>query len=285
MSLIELLNEAEERLAKAGVESARLDAEVILSHVLGRERVDLYLDRASEPGDEAKQRFLEGIERRAAGCPVAYITGVKEFWSIPIRVSNDVLIPRPETELVVEEALKVAAAIGREGRIRILDLCSGSGCIAAALATELPRARFVLTDISDGALEVAKSNLAFAGGRAEFFRGDLFDALPSSDTSFDVIVTNPPYIPTGHRGMLGREITDHEPEVALFGGKSGLDFAARIIEYAPRFLLQGGAMSMEMGLGQSEKLEAMAREFGGYGRVEISKDLAGIERVITLWKS
>ena len=282
MTLIELLTGAEHELAKAGVESARLDAEVMLAHALGIQRVDLYLNRTMDPGDEVARRFRADVVRRAAGCPVAYITGVREFWSMPIKVTPDVLIPRPETELVVERAMAVHA--DRLHALEILDLCTGSGCIAAALAREFPRALMTLADISEKALAVARENLAFAADRTSSFCGDLFGALPAG-SSFDLIVANPPYIPEGHRGMLAREITGHEPHLALFAGGSGLDFAGRIIEDAPLFLKPGGWLVMEMGLGQAEKLEAMAQQFGGFADAVVSKDLAGIERVISLWKN
>ena len=282
MTLIDLVNEAEQVLAQAGVASPRLDAEVLLAHRMSIQRVDLYLNRTMEPGDDIAERFRDDIVRRAAGCPVAFITGVREFWSMPIRVTPDVLIPRPETELVVERALEVMT--DHLHAIEILDLCTGSGCIAAALARELPRALITLADLSEKALAIARENLAFAADRTKLHCGDLFGALPAG-SSFDLIVSNPPYIPEGHRRMLAREITEHEPHMALFAGMSGLDFAGRIIEDAPLFLKPRGWLVMEMGLGQADKLEAMAREFGGWDDVVISKDLAGIERVISLWKN
>ncbi|MFH0799589.1 MAG: peptide chain release factor N(5)-glutamine methyltransferase [Pseudomonadota bacterium] len=301
MTNIDLINSAEQRLSEADVESARLDAEVLLAHTLGVQRVDLYTGRREEPAAEAVGRFQDCVRRRAEGCPVAYITGIKEFWSIPIRVTQEVLIPRPETELIVERSLSIFTS----DELKILDLCTGSGCVAAALAKELPGARFVVTDISQAALEMARVNLAFAPGRVEFCQGDLFSPLlckegqgevdPRSTPPrpspykgegpvFDLITANPPYIPTGHRDMLCREITEHEPDIALYGGKSGLDFMARIIEDAAAFLKPGGWLVMEMGLGQADKLKAMADECGGYSDAVISKDLAGIERVISLKK-
>jgi release factor glutamine methyltransferase len=299
MTLIELINDAERRLTKAGIDTPRLDAEVLLAQATGMKRVDLYTNRGTVPPEAAQKLFEEMIRRRLENCPVAYITGVREFWSMPIRVTADVLIPRPESELIVERALEIIRTgeqgSGTKREINILDLGTGSGCIAAALAKELPHARLTVTDVSAEALDVARTNLTFAGERVEFRCGDLFDALsrdPSDPGSritghglFDLIATNPPYIPNGHEPMLGREITEHEPRVALYGGKSGLDFAGRIIEDASRFLKPGGWVVMEMGLGQAEKLEAMAREFGGYADVVISRDLAGIERVISLWKN
>lgn len=278
----ELIAIAEKKLTEVNIETAQLDAEVLLAFALGITRAELYTKIKPATEDQIKT-FTSYIDRRANDCPVAYITGVKEFWSIPLKVTQDVLIPRPESEHVVERALEI---IRNEPRAtndepRILDLCTGSGNIAAALATELPNARFALTDISAAAVEIARINLKFASNRTEFFVGDLFSAL-TTESQFDLITANPPYVPTGHQKMLGREITEFEPSISLYGGKSGLDFIAKIIEEAPAFLKTGGWIVMEMGLGQADKLTIIANECGGYDKVVISKDLVGIERVISL---
>lgn len=287
MTQIELLNEARCIFAERGVEPALLDAEVLLAHVLGMERVGLYTGRDAAVSDEVTERFHDCVRRRAAGSPVAYLTGVKEFWSLPIRVTPAVLIPRPETELVVEQALAPLRTIARD--LRILDLCTGSGCIAAALAKELPHAYFAVADISPEAVEVARMNLAFVAGRVTFLVGDLFQALARSPEKrspdrprFDLITANPPYIPSGEIPRLQREIALYEPRAALDGGESGLDFARRIIEDAPGFLLPGGCLVMEMGEKQAQALEAAGRA-AGFSRIAISRDLAGRERVISLW--
>lgn len=311
MTLIELLNSAEKCFVLAGIDSAKLDAEVLLAHALGVNRVDIYTMRGNSPPDDVAGRFLSFVQRRADGCPVAYITGVKEFWSIPLKVTGEVLIPRPESEHVVERVLEIVgdpsthsarcalsmpkgSGQASDGFVSsdvfsILDLCTGSGNIAAALATELPNARFTLTDVSPAAVEIARLNLSFAADRSEFYCGDLFDALtiePANHRTiervFDLITANPPYVPTGHSNLLGKEITDYEPEISLYGGKSGLDFIAKIIENAVKFMRPGAWLVMEMGLGQAEKLELIAGECGGYDDIVISKDLAGIERVISL---
>ena len=281
MTIIELLDTAEKRLAENDVDTPRLDAEVLISHVLNCARADLYTQRERRLTPKQQKLIKEHMERRAAGEPVAYITGTKEFWSIPIRVTPDVLIPRPETELVVERALEIVGK--KDRRVDILDLCTGSGCIAAALATELPQAQITVTDVSKKAIEMAKRNLSFAKGRVHFHIGDLFEALPKPQ-AFDLITANPPYVPTSHKRYLPREIADREPEIALYAGKSGLDFMARIIEDGSRFLKPGGWLVMEMGLGQTAKLQRSAEQFGGYGQVVVSEDLARIERVISLQK-
>jgi len=283
MSLIELLNEAEETLARAGVESPRLDAEVILSHVLGRARVDLYLDRASEPGDEARQRFLEGIERRAAGCPVAYITGVKEFWSIPIIVSDDVLIPRPETEILVgmaEEELR-----RRRGPCRIADVGCGSGAIGLSLALRLPSISVVLTDLSPDALEVAMDNAVGLGvlSRVTFLQGDLVSPLLKAGSSceLDAVVSNPPYIPNADMDDLPRDVRDFEPHVALNGGRDGLLVVRRMAREAPAVLKPGGYLFMEIGDGQGDECRAVFSETGMWQDFDVIPDYSGRQRVVT----
>lgn len=282
MTIIEAIDSAERALAGAGIESARLDAEVLAAHVIGSDRASLYLRRSEAMGASAQRELDSAIARRAKGCPVAYITGVKEFWSIPIRVTEDVLVPRPDTEALVEEALRFARDAG--GAIRILDLCTGSGCVAAALASELPQASIVAADVSDAACAVARENLAFAGERASVVRGDLFGAV-GADEEFDLIVANPPYIRAGEIPALPRDIADFEPPLALAAGESGLDFICRIIEDGPRFLRPGGWLMMEIGQGQAGDCTSIAIASESYDTIRTAKDLAGIERVAMFRKS
>ncbi len=281
MKITEAINSAEEVLANAGIESARLDAELVVAHALGTGRAELYLRRGEEIDGAAQESLRAALSRRAERCPLAYITGVKEFWSIPIRVTPDVLVPRPDTETLVEEALGIAG--GTDGEPRILDLCAGSGCIAAALACELCRARFVVADISDEALCVARENLATAAGRVDFVRSDLFSGL-KGQPPFDMIVTNPPYVREGDFDGLPPEIAKYEPRQALCAGESGLDFISRIIEDAPGFLKPGGWLLMEVGQGQADACISMATALEGYDTARTAKDLAGIERVVLLRK-
>jgi release factor glutamine methyltransferase len=285
MTLIHILKDAESKLDASGIETARLDAEVLLAWTLGTDRASLYGMREAAISEEDRARFEEAIDRRAERCPVAYITGVKEFWSLPIAVTPDVLIPRPETETVVEEALRLAGDRSRE--LAILDLCTGSGCIAAALAAELPRARITVADSSRAALDVARRNLAFAGSRMTFFAGDLFGALPHPGQlpPFDLITANPPYIADGEYARLPRDIAGFEPRAALAGGENGLDFVERIIEDAPRFLVPGGFLVMEMGQGQAHACTSMALGTEQYDTLRTAKDLAGIERVLIARRS
>jgi len=282
MKIIDAISSAEETLADAGIESARLDAELIVAYALGTGRAELYMRREDEIDGAAQESFRAALSRRAERCPLAYITGVKEFWSIPIRVTPDVLVPRPDTETLVEEALRIAG--GTDGEPRILDLCAGSGCIAAALAGELCRARFVVADLSEEALCVARENLAPAAGRVDFVRSDLFEGL-AGQPPFDMIVTNPPYIRTDELAGLPPEIAEYEPMQALCAGESGLDFISRIIEDAPGFLKPGGWLLIEMGAGQAGEIIAMATATEGYDTIRTVPDLSGTDRVISIRRS
>jgi release factor glutamine methyltransferase len=277
MTIIDLINESERSLQASGAETPLLDAEVLISHVLNCERVDLYIQRNKIP-DENEAGLISGlIDRRINGEPVAYITGTKEFWSIPIIVNNDVLVPRPETEFIVETALGKVA--NQRDRINVLDLCTGSGCIVAALAKELPNASFTATDISKSALAVAEKNLSFASDRTTLLQGDLFSALPDKNRGFDIITANPPYIPTGDIEKLSRDIRDFEPVGALIAEKCGLDFIERIIKDAPSYLKSGGSLIIEFGIGQANEIRSMAAKNSDYNKIEVYYDLAGIERI------
>ncbi|MFH1829477.1 MAG: peptide chain release factor N(5)-glutamine methyltransferase [Pseudomonadota bacterium] len=284
MNILSALNSAENMLTKAGIQTPRLDAEVILASTLSTSRQNLYVTHHNRSvPEEILNRFRHAIIRRALGCPVAYITGHKEFWSIPIKVTPDIMVPRPDTETVVEQALRILGS--RNKKPAILDLCTGSGCIAAALAKEFPNASIIATDISPKALDVARLNLAFAGNRIRLRQGDLFEALVQKNNTlprFDMIVANPPYIPKSDRHKLSRDIVDFEPLHALFGGKTGLDFITRIIKDAPSFLVPGGWLVMEVGKGQAVSCIKTALSTKAYDSMRTAKDLGGIERVVLM---
>lgn len=285
MKIADAIAVAERNLAESGASTPRLDAEVLLAHALKIERPDLYLARDGALRDDASAEFDGLIARRSRGEPVAYITGVKEFWSMPIKVAPGVLVPRPETEFVVECALGTVA--DRGAAVDILDLGTGSGNIVAALASELPNARFVMTDISDDAIAIAVENTSFAGKRIFAKTGDLFGAV-GDDLTFDIITANPPYIALCDKESLSRDIVQYEPHEALFAGPSGLDLIGRIIKDAGRHLKDGGWLVMEMGIGQGESVKGMAIEAGFAGEIGITKDLSGIDRVICIegiWRS
>jgi release factor glutamine methyltransferase len=281
MTIAETIAAAAERLAAQGIENSRLDAEVLLGPVLGRDRAWLVAHYPDSLDDGSSRSYEGAIRRRAAREPLQYITGKQEFWGLPFAVTPSVLIPRPETELIVEETLRRASD---KAAPLIVDLCTGSGCIAVSLAKELPGARVFATDRSSAALEVARENARQngVGGRIRFLHGDLFDAIGELDISgqIDVIASNPPYVRDGERRGLQPEVRDFEPELALFAGPEGTEIEERIISGAARYLRTGGSLIMEMGIGQADALSKIIAENGNYHAPEVLKDLAGIERVI-----
>ena len=277
-----ILHRATRDLTAGGSPSPRLDAEVLLMRFLGIDRLQLCLQPERELSQEEAAGFARWVERRHLGEPVAYILGEKEFWSLRFEVSREVLIPRPETECLIEEVLRLYRPPG-EG-LRILDIGTGSGAIGVVLARELPAARVVATDISPGAIAVARRNAMAHGvaGRMEFFQGDLFAAV-SGD--LDIICSNPPYIPDVPYGLLPAGIRDFEPRGALIAGPDGMDFHRRIIrEGAPR-LKAGGRIFLEIGEGQRDRVEALFREEGGYRDIDCRKDYGGTDRVASARRS
>ncbi|MBN1283041.1 MAG: peptide chain release factor N(5)-glutamine methyltransferase [Proteobacteria bacterium] len=284
MDINEALRSAEAKLSAAGIETPRLDAEVLLAHAMGMRRTDLCARMRDELPSDARAGFDSMVERRASCCPVAYLTGSKGFWSREIAVTPDVLIPRPETETVVDEAVRISS--GLKGPPSVLDLCTGSGCIAAALADELPGAAIVASDSSAAALAIAGENLRFAGERVRLLQGDLFAPIEEAGLGpFDIIAANPPYVPDGEMPSLPRDVRDYEPRAALAAGPGGLDFVARILEDAPRHLVPGGWLLMEIGAGQAEAIFFMATGLDRYDTVRTAKDLAGIDRVVIARKT
>jgi release factor glutamine methyltransferase len=273
-SLAGLLNEAEALLHAAGVSTPRLDAEVLLAAALRADRAALYTRlRQTVPAD-ARSTFEALLERRRRREPVAYIVGVREFWSLPIRVTPAVLVPRPETELLVESVVDLA----RHGGVASAwDVGTGSGCIAVALARELPRARILATDASPAALEVARENAAALGvaPRVDFACADLGEAL-RAERSFDVVVSNPPYLAEGD--PVPAELA-WEPASALAAGSDGLAVIRRLVRQAASRLRGGGALVMEMGLGQEAAARRLAQE-AGFAGVSVRADYAGIPRVL-----
>ncbi len=259
--------------ARAGVASPRLDAELLLAHALSCDRVRLYLDFDKPLGAAELAAFRELVRRRVEGEPVAYLTGAKEFHGRRFRVDARVLVPRPETELLLEAALPALPEGGAA-----LDLCTGSGALALTLALERPGARVTATDLSAEALEVAAANAAALGAKVELLRGDLLGALPSPPPRFDVIVANPPYVPSGEWEGLPREVR-REPRLALDGGPDGLRLLSRIAAEAPRFLRPGGLLVAEMHESHLEALPRLCRE-AGFASAEARRDLAGLPRLV-----
>ncbi len=271
MTVRRALRSARRELESARVPSPQLTAEILLCHLLGRERAWLFAHPEEKLSEKQERAYAERLRRRMAGEPTQYITGVQEFYGRVFRVTPDVLIPRPETEFVVEAALEAGPAE------TIIDACCGSGAIAVTLALETG-ARVIATDVSRAALRVAAENARRLGARVEFVACDLLSAVASGVA--DMVVSNPPYVPDGDVPGLPREVREHEPGVALHGGAEGLDFYRRLIVEAPRALRPGGRLILELGIRQMGAVEEMARR--RWETVREWNDLAGLPRVLAL---
>ena len=267
------------RLKKAGVEQAQLEARELVCYAADKSREQLYRDMSLYVSAELEKRVEELVQRRLAGEPVAYIIGEWEFYGLPLDISRDVLIPRSDTELLAQRGIQRAREAG-EGA-RVLDLCAGSGCVGLAIAAQVPQCRVVLGELSEGALRTCKQNVRRNGlnARVTCLSVDALEAPSSALWDFDVIVCNPPYIPSGDIPGLDTSVRDYEPHMALDGGADGLDFYRAI---APRWkaaLRLGGALLFEVGIGQAPDVEdILARS--GYEDIKTTADTQGIWRVV-----
>jgi len=279
----ELLNVSSRYLKDKGIENPRLNAEVLLAHQLHMKRVDLYLN-FDQPLTEAELSAYRCLIRRRVGHePLQYITGVQEFWSLNFAVDPRVLIPRSETELIVEQALLFEEGIALENRpVRILDLGTGCGAIAIAVARELPHAVVWATDISHQALNVARTNASTHGvsDRVFFCQGDLWGAIPRGTDGFDLILSNPPYVSVEEYAALSPEVRDHEPRLALEAGDGGTYFLKRMIKDGHCFLKPGGWIVLEMAPWQTEQALNLIAETGKYGQKRRIKDYSRQYRVV-----
>lgn len=264
------------RLAAAGIESARLDARLLLAHAVGRDPLWIVAHPERALDAEARRRLAGLAERRERRQPIAQIIGEREFWSLPFRVTADTLTPRPETETLVEAVL--AAISDRAAPLRLLDLGTGTGCLLLSLLSELPNARGVGVDCSAAALAVARGNADKLGlaPRAEFVSGDWGRGL---DGLFDVIVSNPPYIPENDIAELEPEVAVHEPRGALAGGGDGLDCYRRMAADVVRLLAPRGMAAVEIGVGQAEAVCAIFTRAGVNGTA-VRRDLSSVERCV-----
>ena len=265
-------------LKKRGSASPRLDVELLLGKVLGLDRVHLIIDadRPLDKGELAAYRSLH--TRRRAGEPVAYLLGVREFYGRLFRVDKRVLVPRPDTETLVEAALARTRHVSLSARM--LDLCTGSGCVAISLARERLTTRVLGVDISEGALVVARENALRLGAvNAGFLRADLFSATPAG-SRFELITANPPYIPDAEIAELPPDVRDYEPRLALAAGPDGLDLVRRIVAGAPARLVDGGVLAMEVGAGQAPAVVEIF-ERAGFREIARARDLGGHERVVS----
>lgn len=260
------------RLREAGIGEAALDARLLLEEVCGTNRNDLLVHGDAPVEEECRRRYLEWIEKRFCRIPLQHILGYQEFMGLRFQVSRDVLIPRQDTETLVEEVLRQL----HDG-MRILDLCTGSGCILLSLLRYSNHCEGTGSDLSEKALEVARSNARSLALDAEFVHSDLFDGI--TGRKFEIIVSNPPYIPSGEISGLMEEVRDHDPRMALDGGEDGLSFYKKIILQAKECLCPGGALFFEIGADQGKAVSGLMKE-AGYRQVRVCQDLAGLERVV-----
>ncbi|HUU31521.1 MAG TPA: peptide chain release factor N(5)-glutamine methyltransferase, partial [Phycisphaerae bacterium] len=288
---------------KKGIPQPRLEAEILLAHVLAFERIDLYTRYDLPVAEEARTRFRDLVRRRAERVPTRYLTGACEFMSLALKVTPDCLIPRPETELLVETALRLAGVTrpGSSGSPRpggrpaipgsaapstslaAIDLCTGCGCVAVSLAVYLPACRITATDLSAAAIEVARTNAASHGvaDRLTFLEGDLYAPLQAAAVPpADFLLANPPYVAEADWNDLALEIRGHEPRSALVAGPRGTEIIERILRGAPAYLRPGGTLLVEIAAGQGTAVSEIARAVPGLGPPEILKDYAGLERIL-----
>ena len=274
MKLSELYGLFVDTLNKSGFDEAESDSRLIFEYIAGIDRVKLTLegDRELEPGIEEKLKAA--LAKRLTHMPVQYITGYQNFMGLEFMVSKDVLIPRMDTETLVEEVLRLGLS-----NVRVLDICTGSGCILLSILKYVYGSSGVGVDISDGALGVAKANSEALGIDATFIKSDMFENIPK-DEHFDIVVSNPPYIRSDVIGTLMSEVKDYEPLLALDGSEDGLKFYRIIADRAPEYLNNGGMLFLEIGYDQGAEVSALLSA-AGFTDVEVIKDLSGLDRVVS----
>ena len=294
MRLLDAIRESSEYLEQSGIEDPFEEAELLVLYAAAIDRLAAFVENP-EAGKDLLRKIRRLLRRRAKGEPLQYLIGHVDFLGLTITVGRGILIPRPETELLAREAIKIVqdsrrkvplpknierrSLNGTQGPYRVLDLCTGSGCVALALARELPDARVYGSDVSEIAIRRAGANAELNRiGNVTFLKGSLFG--PVADAApFDMIVSNPPYIKTGEISGLQREIRDWEPRKALDGGEEGLDFYRRILSGAGGFLKQRGIVVVELGFGQAAAVTEIAKS-SGFKKIRVIKDYAGIERIL-----
>lgn len=309
MFIREALAQGSADLKYAGIKTPGLDASLLLAHILKKTRTELLAATTETLSEKTCEEFCSLIERRASGECAAYLTGKKEFRGLEFKVNNSVLVPRPDTETLVEAAVKIISLqISKKkndkvtqsfteekdndqglntlcclevNKIKILDLCTGSGAAAIALKHEKPELEVYAADISKEALEIAKENAVnlLGDNKIQFFQGDLFDALIAHPSSFSVIISNPPYIPSAEIETLQAEV-QNEPRIALDGGVSGLEIIERIIDSAPFYLQNGGTLLLEADPRQMEKIKKLLKH-KGFKNIDFYRDLSDNQRVIS----
>jgi len=277
-----LLNWVTEYFMGKGVDAPRLSAELLLSHVLGLKRIELYT-QFDKSVAKPQLDELHGLVKRAGRHePVAYLTGRTEFYSLELNITSDCMIPRPETELLVQQAIEFLRS--RHGTQFVCDLCTGSGCVAVAIARNFPEARLIATDISAGALDAAAQNVEkhHLTERITLLQGDLFEPLVRQldVEQFDLIVCNPPYVSAAEYEALDENVKDYEPRIALFAGDDGLDVCRRVIEKADQFLRPGAALMLEIGYAQGPAIRGLLEQTGVFADIEVEKDFHDNDRIV-----
>lgn len=282
---LEILNQAVEKLRLAGIDRPRTNAELLLGSVLNKNKVDLYLNKDRILTSDEIEKFNQYMKERISHRPVQYIIGTVEFFGLEFKVDERVLIPRPETETLVEV---VIAQLANKETPKIIDLGTGSGVIAISLAANLNSPFIYATDVSEDALEVAKGNAIKnrVEDQIEFLCGNLFEPLKNKnlEAQIDCVVSNPPYVSKDEFETLPREIKNYEPIVALESEKDGFFFHKKIIENSIDFLKQSGLLALEVAFGQAGKVANLIHQSGNYNNIEIIKDLSGIDRVVKAMK-
>ncbi|MCG6893949.1 MAG: peptide chain release factor N(5)-glutamine methyltransferase [Desulfobacteraceae bacterium] len=280
--VLSVVNWTAGHLHSSGIDSPRTTAELLVADALGMRRIDLYLHHDKPLQVRERDRIRNRIRRRLTREPTAYITGSRGFWTLDIAVSPNVLIPRPETELLVESALERLPSGG--GIRRVLELGTGSGAVVAALVSERPAHRYLATDLSPDALRIARKNVATAAAEpsVRFLCGDWFSPLSRRRARFDLVVSNPPYVSRKVLQTLQPEIVRFEPRLALDGGTDGLACLRCILCDAHRYLSLKGWLLLEIGFDQKEAVERIAGRVGAYGPAEVRRDYGGCDRVVCL---
>lgn len=266
------------QLRNADTGDPTLEAREIICFATGKTREQLARDGMLYMSPDQERRTRQLVERHLKGEPVAYLIGEWEFYGLPLDISSDVLIPRPDTETLAETAIEYCKTLGAG---RVLDLCAGSGCVGLAVAAHVPSARVVLADVSEAALRICRQNIRRnnLSARVEQVEADALEKPTSNLGEFQCIVSNPPYIPSKDIDGLDASVRDYEPHLALDGGEDGLIFYRSIVEHWTPFLAPGGRMCFEVGIGQADSVLRIMRA-GGYGDIQIIKDLNGIQRVV-----
>jgi len=282
-TLKRLLEWTSDYLAKAAVDQPRLCAEILLAEVMKCQRIELYMAFDKVPTPDQLSTYRDWVKRCSKHEPVAYLIGRQHFFSLEFKVSPAVLVPRPETEVLVTQAL---AFLNQSNRptLDVLDLCTGSGCVAVALAQNFVEAEFIASDISAEALAVAAENIARydLGPRVKLCQSDLFDAIESSGKGiFDLIVSNPPYISAPQYAKLDKNVRDYEPPMALRGGEDGLDFYRRIVRHADKYLADDAALMVEVAYDQAEAVTELFQKCGYLNNVQTARDALGHHRVVS----